>query len=312
MHISVKFFKNIYKEDILYHYTKASTAIDFILYDEKLRFNESRKSNDPIESRTARRGTLFTGREADRTQEKQEMYDSQYLHEYISNLENQFYQICFCKNKMGDLFANEGYFSDFNGHEELFGFTKLRMWEQYGDNYSGVCLAYSLEKILALNDGKIELMKGDVNYLTFQNLANSKIGDIQFNHLLNVGKEKYKEQIYDTVKRSFFIKHKDYLGENEYRIGTLYDKNKCFVENIRGEWVFDRTMMLDVAGCVETIFISSYTNYKQKSELLKYANTLDVPIVEMEWRYNSFVPRDYKASTEFFNKLQFNQLNKKV
>jgi hypothetical protein len=310
MHVDISFFKKIYSEDIIYHYTKASTAIDFILFNRQLRFNASRNSNDPIESRKARRGTVYTGIKADEVTAKETTLDSNDLHKYISNLENQFHQICFCKNRMGEPFASDYYFSGFSGHEELFGFTKLRMWDQYAGNYSGVCLAFSKEKIISQNEARLELLKDDVKYLTFQELTVAKIGDIQGNHLLNVGKDEYKKLIDEKVKQSFFLKHKDYSSENEYRIGTLYDKNKCCIENIRGELVLDRAMMLDVSDCIEAIFISSYANDKQKSELLAYANNLNIPVIEMRWQYNSFEPRDFKGWIEFIGQIKLEQLNK--
>ena len=211
---------------------------------------------------------------------------------------------------MGEDFASEYYYSDFSGHEELFGFTKLRMWDQYADNYSGVCLAFSKEKIISQNDAKLDLLKDDVKYLTFQELSVAKIGDIQGNYLSNVGKEEYQKLIDEKVKQSFFLKHKDYSSENEYRIGTLFDKNKCWLESIRGERVFDRTMMLDISDCVKAIFISSYANDKQKSELLAYANKLNVPIIEMRWQYNSFEPRDYNGWKKCIGKIELEIFNK--
>ncbi|MCD4819051.1 MAG: DUF2971 domain-containing protein [Candidatus Cloacimonetes bacterium] len=294
MNIDIKFFKDIYKEDVIYHYTKASTAIDFILYNEQLKFNEGRKSNDPIESRKARRGTVYMGSEVDEPITKENALDSNYLNKYISCLENQFHQICFCKNHIGKDFASEHYLCNFSGHEEIFGFTKFRMWEQYADNYAGVCIAFSKKKILALNDNKNNLLKDDIDYLTFRELSEKKMGDVNGNLLSSLGRDKYKEQIEENVKKSFFYKHKDYAGENEYRLGTLYDKKKCCVEHIRGELVFDKTMMLNVSGCIEAIFISSYLNDRQKKDLLEYANNLEVSIIEMNWKYDSFEPRDYR------------------
>jgi hypothetical protein len=47
MNIDTNFFKSIYNNDIIFHYTKASTAIDFILYNNQLQFNGARKSYDP-------------------------------------------------------------------------------------------------------------------------------------------------------------------------------------------------------------------------------------------------------------------------
>jgi len=297
------FFKSIYNDDIIYHYTKASTAIDYILYNEQLRFNSRRNSIDPIESRTARRSSSYYGPEKEESISKKHVKDCNELHEDLSSLEDRFHQICFCKNHKGSDFANEQYLSGFSGHEELFGFTKPRMWEQYADNYNGVCTTFSKEKILNLNSNKIDLLNGNVRYLSFMELSEKKIGDISGNYLLNVGKDKYKEQNTKKVKESYFYKHKDYSGENEYRIGTLYEEKKCSAEMNRDEVIIGKTIMLDVSGCIEAIFISSYANNRQKKDLLNYAIKLDVPIIEMNWKHDSFEPVDYKATKELYDKL---------
>lgn len=296
--------KEIYTEDTIYHYTKANTAIDFILYNQELRFNSSRKSNDPIESRTARRSTVYTGADVDRQKELEEILAVEELHKYTTHLENQFHQICFCKNKKGGLFGNQYYTSSFSGHEELFGFTKLRMWEQYADNYSGVCFAFSKEKILSLNKNKFDLLANNVKYLKFKNLPFSKIGNIQGNHVFRVGKEKYKRQIEKIVKKAFFIKHEDYKGENEFKIGTYYDKKKCNPEYIKGELILDNSMMLGIAGCIKAIFFSSYANENQKNELLNYAKKHNVPLIEIAWQHDSFELKDYKGWIELIEKFK--------
>lgn len=303
MDVDIKFFKRIYNEDIIYHYTKASTAIDLILYNEQLRFSKRQNSNDPIESRKARRGTVYTGSDVDKPSKKEDVLDSNYILKYISSLENQFHQICFCKNHIGEDFASENYISNFGGHEEIFGFTKPRMWDRYADNYSGVCLAFSKKKILELNHKKHDLIKKDVEYLTYSELVNKKVDDINGNNLSIIGKDKYMKQIKKNLELSFFYKHKGYDGENEYRIGIYYDKDKCCVEENRGELVFDKTLMLDVTGCIEAIFISSYANKRQKSDLLEYANNLGVSIIEMNWKHDSFEPKDYRKWMAFIDEM---------
>ena len=55
------------------------------------------------------------------------------LENNVSSLENLFHQVCFCKNHMDDWFANANYITQFKGHEEIFGFTKPRMWERYAE-----------------------------------------------------------------------------------------------------------------------------------------------------------------------------------
>jgi hypothetical protein len=173
------------------------------------------------------------------------------------------------------------------------------MWDQYADKFSGVCIAFSKEKILSLNSKQFEIIEGDVEYLTFQQLSTKKVGDIQGNHLVNVGKEKYKKQLEQLVKESFFYKHIDYSGESEYRIGAFFDKEKCSFEIIRDEMVFDQSMMLDISGCVKALFVSSFANEKQKNDLLQYADKLNVEIIEMKWQHDSFEPRNYKKWLEF-------------
>ncbi len=288
------FFKSIYNDDIIYHYTKASTAIDFILYNNELKFSKARNSYDPIESIKARRATISYGEDAGKIQSKEHYEDERELFTFIDNMEEQFNFVCFCKNKAGSDFASEYYWSTFKGNEELFGFSKLRMWDQYADRFSGVCIALSKEKILSLNSKKFDIIEGDVQYLTFNELSLEKVGDIQTRHLLNVGKEKYKQKLEELLKESFFYKHLDYSGETEYRIGTLFDDKKCTFEIVRGEKIFNRTMMLDISGCIKAIFVSSFANDKQKKDLLQYANNLNVEMIEMKWKHNSFEPQDYK------------------
>lgn len=305
--MNVDFFKSIYNDDIIYHYTKASTAIDYIFYNQQLRFSKTLSSSDPIESKKARRSTVYYGSEVSINQKRKHHKDINELHNMLDNLESQFNQICFCKNTLGSDFASEYYYSTFNGNEELFGFTKLRMWDQYADRFTGICIAFSKEKIISLNKEKFNLIVNDIEYLSFQKLSEKKIGDIQGNYLNKVGKEKYQYELEKLLIESFFCKHTDYSGENELRVGTFFDYEKCFPEIIRDEIILNQTMMLDITDCVRAIFVSSFANEKQKRDLLDYANKLNVEIIEMRWKHDSFEPRDYKKWIEFINNIQLKE-----
>jgi hypothetical protein len=303
MNVDNNFFKSIYTDDIIYHYTKASTAIDFILFDKKLKFSKQKNSNDPIESCNARRCIVYFGAGFDQHHDREVEKAANELLKEISDREKNFYQISFCKNHLGENFASEYYISQFQGHEELFGFSKPRMWDQYADKYRGVCIAFSKEKILSANHAIVDISDcGDVNYFKFNELSLRKIGDIDGRYLAKVGKKVYKDELEVRLKSSFFCKHQDYKDENEYRIGTFYDKEKCDFEKDKDQWVFDRTMMLDISDCIKAIFMSSYANDKQKNDLREYANQLNIPIIEMVWRHDSFEPRDYKYEMDFLEK----------
>lgn len=298
--MSIDFFKSIYNDDIIYHYTKASTAIDLILFNNQLKFATAKNSNDPIESSDARRVTVSyrCKEESDNKIYK----DAERLHKYIEKQESNFQQICFCKNVPGDSFASEFYYNQFTGNEELFGFAKPRMWDQYGDRYSGVCIAFSKEKILALNT-KLELIEQDIEYLTYRKLSVTKVGDVQHDHLFDKGFKSYRSQLETQIRKSFFVKHIDYCDENEYRIGTMYRKDKCTAERIEDKWVLNKTVMLDISDCIEAIFVSSYAHTNQKNDLLEYANPRDIPLIEMRWLHNTFECIDYKKELKFWKEI---------
>ncbi len=292
--------KKLYSDDIIYHYTKASTAIDFILFKNELRFSDRSFSADPIESSKAKRGTVYYDMLADKPTTPSQIRDSEELHEFVEKLENEFRQICFCKNHIKDNPYRIDY-RNFMGKEESFGFSKLRMWDQYADNFSGVCLAFSKNKIISRNQKKFNLIHDDIKYLTFRELSEMKLTDIQGELLETIGKKSYKKIIKEIIKKSFFYKHFDYSGENEYRIGTLFNEKKCGLEKVRDQYKFNQTMILDIQDCIEAIFVSSFANDKQKEELLLYAKEYEIPLLEMKWQHNSFDLIDYKAEMEFVN-----------
>lgn len=301
--MNISFFKKIYNDDVIYHYTRASTAIDYILFNEQLKFSRRNNSIDPIESRKANRRIVSTGSYVDRTRDEKFNEESNRLANLVAGLESSFNQICFCKNYMGSEFATESYNTQFQGHEEIFGFTKAKMWERYADNYSGVCLAFSKKKIQALNETKHRLIYKDIEYLKYTELACRKVDYISADFLFDVGYDKYKERIEQIAESSFFCKHIDYDGENEFRIGVYHDEEKCIAEEIRGEFHFGKTMMLNTEECLEAIFMSSYANTRQKKSLLEYGEKLDVPIIEMVWEHDSFTPINYKETVEFYKSI---------
>lgn len=300
MNVDINFLKNLYRKDIIYHYTSADTAIDFILQNNQLKFNNARKSVDPIESKKAQRSTTYHGPQAGDTVSKTDLDDANEIHKFVEDLEDKFNLVCFCQNRMGKYFANKSYISTFQGNEEIFGFTKLRMWDQYADKFAGVCIALSKEKILSQNS-KLDLIEGNIKYLSFQKLFLDKLSDIQGNYLKKVGKSNYLKQVEKIIKRSFFYKHLDYRSENEYRIGTLFEKTKCSAEIFKDEIICEN-IFLDISGCIEAIFVSSFANSKQKSTLLEYADKLNIKIIEMKWQHNSFEVEDLGEWNKFFQK----------
>jgi len=85
-------------DDILYHYTKTTTALEHILFNKKLRLSDRINSNDPIENMTP--NTWITAGSCDSS----EKIDINKIWNDVEKRVKQVKQICFCKNDMSEHF----------------------------------------------------------------------------------------------------------------------------------------------------------------------------------------------------------------
>jgi hypothetical protein len=260
--------KKLYSDDIIYHYTKSSTAVDYILYNNKLRFSSRMNSIDPIEKEILKHVKIGTGGFAPYSEENEkELTDNDeiatQLHQDLKRKAHSYQQICFCKNKL-----DRGVFYRFIDQAEEFGFTKPRMWDQYADSYRGVCIAFSKDKLLEKNK-HLNYIDSDINYKSYKELKEKN----NYVHILKANEKEYRSEIFKKLEGDIFIKHKDYEGENEYRI--------CVTKKVNDE--FSDEIFLDVKDCIEAIIISSYANEHQRVTLKKYALENDIPYFLVIW-----------------------------
>ena len=105
---------------------------------------------------------------------------------------------------------------------EYYVFLKPRMWEQYADNYQGVCLAFSRSELKnAFKDNfqkPTEFYSQDIKYKKYNILELDSTGRSDLNEIRDVGFEKYEKGKMKLLKHTLFNKHIDYQGENEFRI----------------------------------------------------------------------------------------------
>ncbi|MBK9508311.1 MAG: DUF2971 domain-containing protein [Cytophagaceae bacterium] len=295
---SLDIIQGLYSEDVIFHYTKASTAIDYILFKNQLRFTPSKNSSDPIESVES---IISIKSEYDIYSEEIQKKNALFINKLIektSSLDENFHQICFCKNNKSD--KKEYYFQGFKYYEELFGFTKSRMWDQYAEKYTGVCLAFSKEKLISANKSRLKLITGNVKYFSFSKLENEKLEDLNEDFLNKVGEDKFTKIALKKIINGYFIKHRDYKGESEFRIGVQFDKELCNYEKIRGKYIVGKSIMLEIKDSLKAIIVSNFTNEKQKEDLYYYSIKYDIPIIEIEWKSNRIELTDLKDKKSFY------------
>ena len=216
-------------KQFVYHYTRADTALDHILKDRTLQFGNYDNTNDPKESKN---WEFDLGTNEERDLGKYKMSE---LSGWLSSeLKHKTKLACFSMdtepltgNHMNDIFMR--------------GFCKPRMWAQYSDNHSGVCLVFHHEKLSKLINNAFEKdflsISGPVKYTNRNILRNLSNPDdqqytINVDYLEAVGREAYVEAHLRTYfQRLFFEKMTDWRDESEWRyVVFTHTEDKLYLD----------------------------------------------------------------------------------
>lgn len=177
-------------DDSIFHYTKKETAMEYILNNKKLRFGIFHSSNDPYEYKRRLTPAFGWG----------DINESLYIKSM----------------NLIDSTIRQTPFLSFSGNFNNKGYKKSRMWSQYGQNHSGICLVFSKEFLMATIQNELLedyfIFGEDVNYKEIK----SKSLNIENNNLTE--KEIVINNITKDYKNIFFQKDLDYQDENEFRI----------------------------------------------------------------------------------------------
>src|SRR5690606_34757584 len=140
----------------LYHYTSIDNAVNFILKDRTLMFNSLRGTNDPKESKNWEFNFHTEDNLKPTHQESMQLW-----HDVTNEIKTKCKVLCFSKDMKG-LGANS--INDIY----LRGYSKPRMWAQYGSKHRGVCLIFERERLESLLvsqfDAKADLYGSDITY----------------------------------------------------------------------------------------------------------------------------------------------------
>lgn len=250
------------EENSVFHYTKMNTALEKILFYKSLKFTKRQYSNDPIENVKPR---VSTGVIVSTDLNIEEIFQRNrgnldFALERFKHLHEETKQICFCTNTtLIDRLRNSG----------EYGFIKPRMWDQYGENYSGVCLSFSRGDLEKTPNIKF----GDIKYESWEELSfmNNNINPLHFENDPNALKV-YEERINNNL----FKKHIDYQNENEFRLTT---------DDPRLETI-------DVSKSLNGIIIwDKKTTEYQRKHLKQYSVDLKIPMCIIYWDGTSYKMR---------------------
>lgn len=248
--------------DVLLHYTDFYKGIELITANEKLKFSKRNYSSDPIEKMNPlfSIGGVFNPESAD---ELFETYkdESEAIKKDLQKIITENIQACFCQNQDFDQSRKHTLIQ-----LETYGFTKQRMWAQYGDKYKGVCLVFSKSKLLENN----ELIGKSINYLPYEFL-NSKSYRVDINKIIKHGAKVYSKTEKEKIIEGLFVKHLDYQNEQEYRLIKFSNSDSEFI---------------DVKEAIEGIIVcNSYLNDENRDKVIKTAEEKNIRLINLGWSH---------------------------
>lgn len=202
----------------VYHYTSMKTALEFILPSGEIRFSPFNIVNDPRESKSWR-FSVYSNNDND-------LCINDFREINIKSTE--YLKI---KSKVLCLVRDEP--KNLDKIDSLYrrGFSKPRMWAQYSDDHSGVCIVLDKERLKSIitstfrNKGKLYF--GNIEYENFF----SQIGEIkafQLNYqdiIKNSLENVIDNMIVNYHKNYFFTKCEDWSTENEWRAVAICNEN---------------------------------------------------------------------------------------
>lgn len=249
-------------KDLLYHYTKSSTALEHILYENRLKFSTVLNSIDPIERERFNLGREYIGIDSSNNIFSETQKDALFVEKEIDNLLDQIKIICFCENKI----PRKNGIGKRDFKLDNYGFLKPRMWDQYGEKYKGVCLAFS--KNALIEKSQFDFSK-KVKYVDYKKLG-LNFSHININSLVRIGKEKYIENVSNEIIETFFQKHLDYRDEREFRLIKKSVNEQDF---------------LDISSSIKAIIInpSILNNNFINNSIVEYANKNGIEVLHLFW-----------------------------
>jgi hypothetical protein len=195
----------------LYHFTRYTTALEYILPSHTIRFSPFLQTNDPRESKDwmfSMTGSLLTP----------ELPNDDEIFGTYMDTQSEFNSYLKRKTKLFCLTRDVSLpFEDCS----VRGYSRARMWAQYADNHKGVCLIFDKKKLHKAIQSNLkngaQLYDGPVNYGPVYSYPANAF-KVKYEDIKNKGlKESARNHLNTYYKELFFEKYHDWKDETEYR-----------------------------------------------------------------------------------------------
>lgn len=225
------------RDQYLFHYTTREAAFAHILPTRRLRFSRYMDMRDPLENKHWR---ILAGGWGEPTEEEKGRQAQGYFRfgDFAAQIREQSFLLSLTEDAPQDRDESHPFFH---------GWARARMWEQYAENHSGVCLVFARQ----------QLVDSVVSSLREQGFASPYHRSVIYDGhgmrkpMLDLGAlagEVTAKQVADYVEQNhealFFYKVRDWETEHEYRFATTSGERKelfvNFGESLAGVIVGER------------------------------------------------------------------------
>jgi hypothetical protein len=190
----------------LYHFTKAETALLYIIPNQKLKLSSFLDSNDPKENKTFGYWSIFQD------------CDEFKLHTIKSAFEH------FLKESCKHLcFSNDYLEKNRNTYFRRNGYKHPTMWAHYADNSRGICLVLDKKKFINQNQN---LLYQRIKYKTVL-----KFPILNFNEWNKKKDSYFRNFLTKNARRIFFNKHLHWNVEHEIKFIEIGVQEFCSIED---------------------------------------------------------------------------------
>ncbi len=260
---NISLLKSLEIEDIISHYTNINTAVENILFTGCLRVSSLQKTNDPFEYLEI---PISYGGTVDIFSHKKEQEQiKQFALKSIQTISDSVKRLkiaCFCRNDIEEI--NNG--SYFDG----FGFSRPRMWAQYGESHKGCCLLFTKKKLIEnISKKSLTHYHREVRYYNSVDL-NKMFPHGSYDGIRKLGESEYLKSLKKQfINKYIFTKHSDFENENEYRI--VLDTES------------DEPEYISINNCIFGIVISEKISKFHEKYLKEYSKRNDIPLIIISW-----------------------------
>lgn len=262
----------------LYHYTTSNVALEHILVNAELRFSPLFNTNDPKESKDWEFSYRLDSNNRDAEFPR-------IAHLLKDELQQHCKVVCFTRDDPKKF--ESGYSLIIHR-----GYCRPRMWAQYAENHTGICLVFDKQK---LNDSIVsqlnflgDIYQGPIKYKDF--VGNSDAFSLDCSKINKLGVERYiKYHIKKYLKPLIFEKQVDWKSELEFR------------------WAFISSSVtyeyFSIGEAICGVVLGDDFPENRISEILKYARLFRVPVIQLDWRNGYPTPttlEGFRMGSQYF------------